>query len=125
MSNACPDTKARRNPRAGFTLVETLVAAVVAGMSFSALAGAVGAAARLQAGADTAAKAMIVAEGVLAENLRGDGARDGFSWRVDSADLSPPGAVVGGLALVEVSVTVTAPDGRSHIVRTRRLEGRR
>ncbi|MFZ4070507.1 MAG: type IV pilus modification PilV family protein [Caulobacterales bacterium] len=119
MSNACPDR------RAGFTLVETLVAAVVAGMGFAALAGAVGSAARLQSGADTAAKAVIVAESVLAEDLIGAGERDGFGWRVERTDLRAPGATVEGLTLVEVAVTVTTSDGRSQTLRTRRLEGRR
>lgn len=119
MSNAYPDK------RSGFTLVETLVAAVVAGMSFAALAGAIGGAARLQLGADTAAKAMLVAESVLAEDLRGAGTRDGFSWRVQTTDLRPPGANVEGLALVDIAVTVKDADGRAHELRTRRLEGRR
>jgi Tfp pilus assembly protein PilV len=105
--------------------VETLVAAVVAGMSFVALAGAVGSTARLQAGADSAAKAMILAESVLAEDLTGAGERDGFAWRVERTDLHAPGATVGGLTLVDVAVTVTAADGRSQTLRTRRLEGRR
>jgi prepilin-type N-terminal cleavage/methylation domain-containing protein len=115
----------RADRRAGFTLVETLVAAVVAGLATASLAGAVGVAARLQTRADGAAKAMLIAETVLARGASGVTEIDGYTVNIARTDLSEPGVTVGGLVLVEIAVSVTGPDGAKRTLRTRTLEARR
>ena len=111
MSNRMTDQRSA-NPRAGFTLVESVVAMLVAAMAFAGVYQLYGGAARLERAATQTAEMTRIAESLLATlptyEIGGEegGETGDYAWTVSGTG-DPE-----GLDLVRVTVIVTAPDGR-------------
>lgn len=116
-----------KNRRAGFTLVEAVVATALAAMGFALIFQGLGGAARLSGASTISAKAVLVASSVLAEGTlhpqegRSQGISDGIAWTLTSSVLVQR---EDGVKLMRYDVLAEGANGRRvRLVSERTLPG--
>ncbi len=101
--------------KAGFTLIETIIATALASIGFALVFQGLGGAARLSKASTQSTRAVLVAQSVLAENtldphdMHIQGITDGIAWTLDANVITER---EDGMALLRINVLAEGPGGR-------------
>lgn len=105
----------RRSKKAGFTLVETVIAASLAAVGFALVFQGLGGAVRLTKASEQTTRAVLVAKSVLAENtlhpaeIHLQGITDGIAWTLDASVLIER---KDGVKLIRYDILAEGASGR-------------